>query len=1082
MTTTSKFQTRPDYYTSRGECERRVAKVQSNLRYKGFTQQHFTAGDEEQFQQYRNNTINPEGCNSSIPVGIKERNINAVWDKYKDVTGSAVLDTFKYIFNKFKKGIFVQIRGGKLTVFLPFSKVGFVNEWYEHIHIDPSYGGLMNFLEDITRRSGYNFNPNFVHKNISEWYSNNCILRYDVGAEGDSNVGTVKNFLEVLCKERVVPDIEFFLNRRDFPILTRDGTEAYNNVWDGVDVPLVSYLYDKYIPIFSMCTGKRYADVAMPTYEDWARVQSERGIWFPKSCKDYSIKGFNGEWDKKASIAVFRGGSTGCGVTVETNPRLKVAEMSHKLGRDNGLLDAGITNWNLRPRKISGQKYLQTIDVDKLSFGLVNKLSPEEQSRRYKYIINIDGHVSAFRLSLELAMGSVILLVDSDWKMWFSNKLKPWVHYVPVKSDLSDLLDQIRWCQNNDEKCKEIVHSALEFYHTRLDMKGILDFMNNTLWTLKGALGNYQYNATTPLDKQLQGESLAVQKVQDEYPKGKDYRFYDFPRSIRRNYGILEGVRWVFNVFNPPHNQVKYIFSNKLGKVEKLTVSHMDIVVKTTNDPIKKREHLHESYVGLLALNEMLKYIPNFNFTFKNNKLPNGEMCVYTEYIEGETLFHYLISPGFNKDEFLLILVQLCLALKVAQERCGFVHYDLTPWNIMLNRTGKSFTFGYPVIEGESMSVTTNVIPVMIDFGKSHVIVEGIHHGYINLYRMSTIQDIFSLLVTSIDVLIKKYKNQKYLAQPYIEYLLTLGNFLTETDYSRTKFTTIDELELFITREKRYSNLIQSTKGKDLESRTPLDFINYIQTNMSKYNLVRDRVVVGLSGDAKKLDGGNPRQVFEYVLSSNMEERLKSYIDVFVRIKHCTLPQPTSTLFLYYAIQNMYTNLMSVKRDLIGELHSSGLHRPDMIKSCDDVLNFLDKLYTQLLTKGGDVEGVGGVVSGNMVSVAPYTKNSFLSPKKIEVMIQDVNNNIIDLPMYLMVVNDILVYEGKYKVTPGDRKKIKENFKDILDNIPQNMREWLTNVNMLTLRHVSRDVYSENINILGPKCGNVYLKVLEKLG
>jgi DNA-binding cell septation regulator SpoVG len=178
----------------------------------------------------------------------------------------------------------------------------------------------------------------------------------------------------------------------------------------------------------------------------------------------------------------------------------------------------------------------------------------------------------------------------------------------------------------------------------------------------------------------------------------------------------------------------------------------------------------------------------------------------------------------------------------------------------------------------------------------------------------------------------------------------------------------------------------------------------------------------------------------------------------------------------------MYTNLMSVKRDLIGELHSSGLHRPDMIKSCDDVLNFLDKLYTQLLTKGGDVEGVGGVVSGNMVSVAPYTKNSFLSPKKIEVMIQDVNNNIIDLPMYLMVVNDILVYEGKYKVTPGDRKKIKENFKDILDNIPQNMREWLTNVNMLTLRHVSRDVYSENINILGPKCGNVYLKVLEKLG
>ena len=690
--------------------------------------------------------------------------------------------------------------------------------------------------------------------------------------------------------------------------------------------------------------------------------------------------------------------------------------------------------------------------------------------------------MSAFRLSLELAMGSVILLVDSNWKMWFSNKLKPWVHYVPVKSDLSDLLDQIRWCQNNDEKCQEIVNSALEFYHTRLDMKGILDFMNNTLWTLKGAMGNYQYNATTPLDKQLQGESLAVQKVQNEYPQGEDYRFYDFPRNIRRNYGILEGVRWIFNLFNPPHNQVKHIFSNKLGKVEKLSVSNMEIVVKTTNDPVKVREHLHESYVGLLALNELLKYIPNFNFTFRNNKLPNGEMIVYTEYIEGETLFHYLISDRFNSDEFLLILVQLCLALKVSQERCGFVHYDLTPWNIMLSRTGKSFTFGYPVIEGEPMSVTTNVIPVMIDFGKSHVIVDGIHHGYINPYRMSTIQDIFSIIVTSIDVLIKKYKNKKSLAYPYIQYLLTLANFLTETDYYPTKLTTLDELELFISREKRYSNLIQSDKGKDLESRTPLDFINYLQTNMSKYNLIKDRVVYGLSSDAKKLDGGNPRQVFEYVVSSNMEERLKSYINVFVRIKHCTLPQPTSTLFLYYAIQNIYTNLLSVKRDLLGELHYNNIYRPDMVKICDEVLEFLNKLYTRLLAQGRDVVGVDDIVTGSVIADVTYSKNLFLNPKKIEVMIQDVNNNIIDLPMYLMVVNDVLEYKGEHKVTPEDRKKIKENFKNILDNIPQNMREWLTNVNILTLRYIVNNVYSENVKILGQTCGNVYLKVLQKLG
>ena len=78
-----------------------------------------------------------------------------------------------------------------------------------------------------------------------------------------------------------------------------------------------------------MSTADVYADLAMPTWEDWARVQSQEGIWFPKSCRDYNEK-FNKDWDTKMPIAVFRGGTTGCGTTPETNPRLKIAQMAAK--------------------------------------------------------------------------------------------------------------------------------------------------------------------------------------------------------------------------------------------------------------------------------------------------------------------------------------------------------------------------------------------------------------------------------------------------------------------------------------------------------------------------------------------------------------------------------------------------------------------------------------------------------------------------------------------------------------------------------------------------------------------------------
>ena len=136
------------------------------------------------------------------------------------------------------------------------------------------------------------------------------------------------------------------------------------------------------------------------------------------------------------------------GVTIETNPRLKISYLStiikpdtHGKWKNIPYIDAGITNWNLRPRKIEKEKYLQTIEIDKLPFGLVNKLTPQEQSK-YKYLINVDGHVTAFRLSLELSMGCVILLVDSEWKIWFSKFLVPFEHYIPIKNDLSDIQEK----------------------------------------------------------------------------------------------------------------------------------------------------------------------------------------------------------------------------------------------------------------------------------------------------------------------------------------------------------------------------------------------------------------------------------------------------------------------------------------------------------------------------------------------------------------------------------------------------------------------------------------------------------------
>jgi hypothetical protein len=39
----------------------------------------------------------------------------------------------------------------------------------------------------------------------------------------------------------------------------------------------------------------------------------------------------------------------------------------------------------------------------------------------------------------------------------------PWVHYVPIQADFSDLVEKIKWLKQNDEKAKEISKNAVLF-------------------------------------------------------------------------------------------------------------------------------------------------------------------------------------------------------------------------------------------------------------------------------------------------------------------------------------------------------------------------------------------------------------------------------------------------------------------------------------------------------------------------------------------------------------------------------------------------------------------------------------------
>lgn len=66
--------------------------------------------------------------------------------------------------------------------------------------------------------------------------------------------------------------------------------------------------------------------------------------------------------------------------------------------------------------------------------------------------MNIDGTVAAYRFPYLLAGNSVVFKQKSKFYEHFYADLKPYVHYIPIKNDLSNLVDQINWALGNDEK------------------------------------------------------------------------------------------------------------------------------------------------------------------------------------------------------------------------------------------------------------------------------------------------------------------------------------------------------------------------------------------------------------------------------------------------------------------------------------------------------------------------------------------------------------------------------------------------------------------------------------------------------
>lgn len=175
-------------------------------------------------------------------------------------------------------------------------------------------------------------------------------------------------------------------------------------------------------------------------------------------------------WENRSTIPVFRGTGYGAkGEKCETyqdvlaDPqaiRLKAVDFSVD---HPSLLDARLTQ---RTFKASCWKFNATNGLDKIM--LVDDVASELYYTNYQVALVLGGIGAAFRLDAHLSTGTAVVLQQFYYEEWFTSLMQPFVHFIPLAEDLSNLNETMHWIRDHPVDVRAIGERGQSFYQEYL--------------------------------------------------------------------------------------------------------------------------------------------------------------------------------------------------------------------------------------------------------------------------------------------------------------------------------------------------------------------------------------------------------------------------------------------------------------------------------------------------------------------------------------------------------------------------------------------------------------------------------------
>ena len=158
----------------------------------------------------------------------------------------------------------------------------------------------------------------------------------------------------------------------------------------------------------------------------------------------------NVPFKQKRNRAVWRGATTGRG----KGQRAALLKRLPQL-QDSPVLDVG---------------YNRIVQGANISKALFRRGMSRKRLLTYKMVIIAEGNDVSSGLKWALLSTSAVLMPPANYISWLmEDKLRPWVHYIPVRQDFSDLEHQALWCLRHVDECEQIGRNGRCFMRQFLD-------------------------------------------------------------------------------------------------------------------------------------------------------------------------------------------------------------------------------------------------------------------------------------------------------------------------------------------------------------------------------------------------------------------------------------------------------------------------------------------------------------------------------------------------------------------------------------------------------------------------------------